>query len=119
MFEVFKYENVLPVDVDETLITKVPTGTTRPSNCIFLEYGKGVEVFLPCTDNIRLLIHHKITRNYGIIVWSANGKEWAEKVVRTLDLHQYVDIIMTKPNKYVDDKPVSNWMPNQIYLGVK
>lgn len=115
---VFEYENTLMVDVDETLITKVD-----PSNMnggfFPLAYGEDMWFFKQCPDNIALMKHHKVTRGFGIIVWSANGKEWAEKVVKHLKLEQYVDMIMTKPTKYLDDKDVNEWMPSRIWLGVE
>lgn len=116
--KVIEFENLLMVDVDETLITKIdPSG--RNGGFFTLQYGETLQFFDKCTENIALLIHHKKTRGYGIIVWSANGKEWAEKVVKHLEIDKYVDYIMTKPNKYLDDKPVETWMNSQIYLGVK
>lgn len=117
--KVFDYENWLPVDVDETLISKCPEYGERNGGVILLSYGEDAQFFTECTENIALIKHHKIVRGYGIVVWSANGKEWAEKVVRRLGLEKYVDLIMTKPHKYLDDKPVSDWMPCQIYLGNK
>ena len=114
--KVFGYENILMVDVDETLISKIDPSDKNGGFMTF-EYGEALEFFKPCNNNIALMKHHKKTRGYGIIVWSANGKEWAEKVVKRLKLQDYVDIIMTKPVKYLDDKPVQEWMPSQIYLG--
>lgn len=117
--QVLEQENWLPCDIDETLITRIRNIGDRNGGTILLSYGEDAQFFLPCEDNIALLKHHKITRGYGIIAWSANGKEWAQKVIERLKLTEYVDIVMTKPNKYLDDKPVASWMPQQIHLGVE
>lgn len=114
----FDYENWLPCDVDETLITRIDP-SNRNGGFMTIEYGGDLQFFDSCTDNVALLKHHKTVRGYGIIVWSANGKEWAEKIVKRLKLEEYVDIVMTKPSKYLDDKPVQEWMPSQIHLGVE
>lgn len=116
--KLLEFENWLMVDIDETLITKI-NPSERNGGYLTLAYGDTLEFFDRCNDNIALMVHHKKTRGYGIIAWSANGKEWAEKVVTALELEQYVDYIMTKPMKYLDDKPVETWMTSQIYLGTK
>lgn len=51
-----------------------------------------------------------------IIVWTASGYEWGQRVVETLNLTEYVDLVMTKPAKYVDDTDANEWMEH-VYLG--
>ncbi len=116
--KLIEFENILPVDVDETLITEV-NPSNKNGGYMLLQYGETARFYSPCHKNIALMKHHKQTRGYGIIVWSANGKEWAQKVVKRLELEEYVDYIATKPKEYLDDKPVSSWMPCQIHLGVE
>lgn len=105
-------DKILPVDIDGTLIEYV-----GKNDCDFvLEYGGLTVPLRKKRMNIALMKHHKTTRGYTILVWSANGKEWAETVIRKLKLQEYVDIIMTKPCKLLDDKPASEWMWDQINL---
>ena len=52
----------------------------------------------------------------SIIVWSAGGVKWAEAVVKALELEEYVDAILTKPDRIYDDKDSSEWMPKRRYF---
>lgn len=45
-----------------------------------------------------------------VVVWSAGGFAWAQEVVRVLGLEEYVDLILSKPKRYVDDLPCEEWM---------
>lgn len=45
-----------------------------------------------------------------IVVWSAGGYIWAKEVVKVLGLSDQVDLIMSKPTRYVDDLPCNEWM---------
>ena len=58
---------------------------------------------------------------YTIIVWSQSGGDWAEHIVKALDLEEYVDICLGKPNVYYDDIPVGSFMPdcNRFYYDVE
>lgn len=58
------------------------------------------------------LKEHKRIGDY-IIVWTSGGKEWADEVVHTLNLKDFVDVTMGKPDKYYDDLPHDEFMPYQ------
>ncbi len=70
---------------------------------------------VPHKKHIKLLRDFKC-RGYTIIVWSGGGYEWAETVVRTLNLEGYVDLVMTKPTKYIDDLQAVEILGSRIYL---
>lgn len=47
-----------------------------------------------------------------VIVWSAGGEEWARQAVEALQLQDYVDVIIAKPDAFYDDLPSSEFLPN-------
>lgn len=112
--KVIDNENTVFFDVDETLI----------QHCAYTDDCE-VEVEDPIADriitvnkhyqHIRLLKEEKARGRY-IVVWSAGGYQWAENVIKALDLSIYVDLVMTKPLAYVDDKPITEWLSRRIYI---
>ena len=106
-------ENVVMYDVDDTLVM---WGTTSILNEEFIcPYSNSVHHLLPNTKHIDLLKKHK-GRGLCVIVWSAGGALWAKEVITKLKLESYVDLIITKPNKYVDDLQASEILGTRIYL---
>lgn len=65
--------------------------------------------------HIKLLKDYK-NRGYQVVVWSAGGSKWAKAVVDALELQEYVDVIMVKPVKYVDDLPASEILGTRVYI---
>lgn len=49
-------------------------------------------------------------RGHTVVVWSAGGADWAETVVKKLELEEHVDLVISKPDWYFDDKPSSDWL---------
>jgi phosphoglycolate phosphatase-like HAD superfamily hydrolase len=103
--KVLETEHIVAFDVDETLIKwhkdhKVPgTGKIK----IVDPYSKEVLYLRPHSVHKRLLKQYK-ERGFGILVWSHAGSKWASVIVETLGLSEYVDLIMAKPARHVDDK---------------
>jgi predicted phosphatase len=95
------------IDVDETLITKF--STVKGDKELTLRYYGETVYANPINRHIRLLKSYK-KRGYEVTVWSANGYLWAKQVVEVLDLYQFVDIVASKPLKYVDDKDANTFM---------
>ncbi len=99
-------------DIDETLVS--------PTNW---NYPKKKQSFVNI-DGIRFYIHKRhVTllkefkaRGFTIILWSAGGSEWAKTIAIQLKLEPIVDFIMDKPNWYIDDKPSTKFMGEQIFL---
>lgn len=99
-------------DVDDTLvlwdhhiINKYPENCKVFKTC---EQDPGT-LLVPIIDTIQYL---KESKKHGctIIVWSSGGWEWAKHVVEVLELEDYVDAVMTKPHRYVDDLPCKEFM---------
>ena len=112
--KIIKNENVLCVDIDETLI--VSTDDKDAKTCpIWDQVTKSFLAVQPHKPHIRLL-HEEKSRGRFIIVWSRGGHAWAEAVVKGLGLLGTVDLIMSKPYAYIDDKPINEWLTEQIYI---
>lgn len=101
-----KSELPVVIDVDETLI-KDPKSDNDLT--LSFDYYGVFTTKVPIQRHIDLLKSYK-ARGYEVTVWSANGYQWAEEVVRVLRLETYVDHVATKPTKYVDDKDANTWM---------
>lgn len=67
--------------------------------------------------HIKLLEQFKY-QGHGIVLWSAGGWKWAEKAARMLKITHLVDLCINKPDWWLDDKSVSEFMPevNRIFL---
>lgn len=108
MIVIDKDQNVC-FDVDDTLlIYDFPNGF---KDTITIEHGvKNVQTsFVVNTPAVDLLKSY-YNNNKTIIVWSAGGFDWVEKVIKALNLEDFVDICMTKPEKYIDDLDANEWM---------
>jgi len=104
-------ESVICFDVDETLIMHKAGKLKVKDPYVEKTYHK----VKPHNKHIQLLKTHK-GRGYCIVVWSAGGVKWAENVVKALDLESYVDLIITKPLKYVDDLEADKILTSRVYL---
>lgn len=109
-------DKILCVDIDGTLVDYV---SVKDKFDHIISYGDVLVYLKERKMNRALMVHHKEVRDYFIIVWSANGKEWATKIIELLGLESQVDLIMTKPREYLDDKSVEKWMTNQIFVEEK
>ena len=116
--KVVRNRTVRPFDVDGTLI--VLYDPTVDANCYIdipdpIYPGKIIRL-RKNNAMIRLMLEEKHRGSY-ILVWSRGGYEWAETVIRALDLYDVVDIIMDKPLAYFDDMEVSRWLKDRVFIG--
>ena len=95
--QVLENELVVCFDVDGTLITPADDGPIK------LPYAGKISSFSALQAHVDLLKSYN-ERGFTVIVWSMGGHSHAKKVVEALKLERFVDIVMSKPNKYVDDK---------------
>lgn len=102
-------------DVDDTLIFWTPSfELNRPYQKIVFNFnGLEIEKYI-ISEHVEELKRQKESGSY-IIVWSASGYQWAEAIVKALKIEKYVDVCMSKPIRYYDDKDVSEWMPKRRY----
>lgn len=94
---VIENELIVFIDVDGTLIRPSDTGSIK------LPYGSTIKSYEPIMAHVDLVKEYH-NRGYWVTVWSAGGFQWAWKVVNALKLERYVNQVMSKPSKFVDDK---------------
>ncbi len=115
----FNKANLRMFDVDDTLIMHRILLITD-------SIDTQVEVVNPYSNesrnyrinqNMVKLLKEEYARGNPIVLWSRRGAAWAKAVAEALDLTQYVSLIMDKPMVYFDDRDVSEWMKDKIYIG--
>lgn len=112
---VIQSEQILPCDIDFTLLMwgKIKKGDKVVS---FLDPYTGeqklVKVNLP---NLKV-VTSRLARGATVLVWSASGYKWARAALKALKLDHKNIYVLSKPIGYVDDKPSTQWMGEQIYL---
>lgn len=116
--KVVKSNNISCFDVDNTLVMwdKNYRLNSADNSKVGLYYG-GEVVQLKKNKSHMLLLKQFKLRGDTIIVWSQNGYEWAEQVIAALKLENYVDFVMSKPLRHVDDKKEKEYIVgNYVYL---
>ena len=91
-------------DVDDTLI-HWESGFLQPHEGavkVVCPHDGSVTYHRPHKRHVGYLKKQK-AKGYTIIIWSAAGVGWAKAVIDALELEPYVDIVVSKPNKCIDD----------------
>ena len=122
MAQLINSDQVVVVDVDDTLLMwndghdiYLPSpGTIELTD----PYNHGMYFLKPHLEHIKLIQKYK-TQGYTVIVWSAGGCLWAQEAVTKLGISKYVDFIMAKPIKYVDDLKASEILGSRVYIPFK
>ena len=105
-----------PFDVDATLVFWIPIGKEPPPEALAVEYYGETVYVVPHEEHVRLL-KSSLARGRNIVVWSGNGFQWAENVLKALGFGDADNIlVMSKPAGYVDDLPCTEWMGNRVYI---
>lgn len=107
-----KGEKFIYFDCDDTLVMWF---TQSEDLLAFNNYGT-IEMLAPNPFCIAAL---KLAKKDGhtVVVWSGAGADWAEEVVKVLNLEQYVDVVLAKPESYHDDLPADQFMKDRINSG--
>jgi FMN phosphatase YigB (HAD superfamily) len=87
-------------DVDETLVIWNESHVPKDQ----LEYFhllKGEKFWIH-------MIHRKLlkefkARGHNVVVWSAGGSDWAKLIVEKIHLTNVVDLVVSKPDWFIDD----------------
>lgn len=112
--KVIRNERIIFVDVDETLVHHEKLPGTEPINVPNTGCFRDILVYAN-TPMVKILLEEDY-RGATIIVWSKGGYEWAEAVIKALQLEFAVDIIMSKPTAYLDDKEISEWLKDRVWI---
>lgn len=116
---VIKNEVIVCFDVDDTLVLwdkyLDPFNPQNEMKQFHNPYDDSYVYLKLHVRHIDLLKQYK-GRGFYVRVWSAGGWEWAESVVKTLGLEDYVDSIETKPSKYIDDLQASEILGVRVYI---
>lgn len=94
-------DRVSMFDVDETLVR--------------MEHQEdGTVKIVPIMEHVKLLKEFA-ARDFFIVVWSDGGAEWAKEVVELLNLTNFVDLVLSKPLWYIDDREANDWVMKRVY----
>lgn len=105
-------KNTVFFDVDDTLVLwTVPAG--KEEEALRFQDATGIVLALPHKRHIEAIREHK-ARGHFVVVWSQGGADWAEEVVKVLQLTHLVDVVMCKPSWFYDDIPSSLFMPESV-----
>lgn len=111
-------ENPFPFDVDDTLVMHCRENQIPFGDRVDVEDPIDTEKTIPMYVNrpmIRLM-EEEFARGSYIVVWSRGGYQWAVNVLKAIGVFEKVHLIMTKPKVYGDDKDVSEWLKDRVYL---
>jgi hypothetical protein len=112
--QVLENELCIEIDIDDTLLmTRYHIGL--PSINIVCPYNGTIETRYVHELHVKILKEHK-ARGWHITVWSAAGWPWAKAAVEALKLEDYVDVVRTKPLKYMDDLEAKDILGQRLYL---
>lgn len=112
-----KYENIVSVDVDETLIMHDHEKYPQLPK-VHLNYYGHDKICAVHTEHV-ILIKAYQKRGFWVRVNSNNGWKWAEKVVDALDLRDFVNEVCTKTSKYMDDhKDAAQVCGQHVYIPI-
>lgn len=109
----------LYVDVDDTLVAwSSHLLDSKVYEKISIPFDHFIEEAVINTHNVEHL-KKMARRGHVVIVWSAGGVDWANAVVKALELGTYVDAVLEKPTYYLDDvEDPRNWMGKYSYFTV-
>lgn len=103
--------NTIYFDVDHTLVMYDLPDDIMESKGIITYCHNHKELVVPHDEHIKMLKDCHNAKQV-VVVWSQRGSDWCETVVDLLGLREYVDLCVTKPQWYVDDCMVTDFMPH-------
>jgi hypothetical protein len=113
--QVIDRELIAHCDVDQTLILHSAPKPGQETVSITDPYDCVIRTYVVNRPMIKLIKDHA-ARGYFLIVWSANGWQWAEAVAKALDLQDTFELCMGKNLKYFDDLQAVDILGVRVYL---
>lgn len=116
--KIIKKDQVIVIDIDNTLIlwSKNHHEPGKNKIKIFDPLSQEALYLTPHKVHIRLLKQHK-ARGYFVIVWSKASYHWANAVVKALGIEEHINLVMSKPEKHIDDcENVVDILGPRVYL---
>lgn len=107
---ILKKDKVFYCDIDDTLIKFGPVPFLYGGRTVFITCDGLEKEYAVINGNITAIKEHK-QRGHGVIIWTKSTYLWAEAVIKALQLENYVDMIICKPEWIADDKSPTDWMP--------
>ena len=112
--QVITNEHIVGIDIDETLVHHLKDHTDTSLE-ILNPYSGSIIICDPIEKHIELLKQYK-GRGLCVVVWSKAGCQWAEMVIKELQLEEYVDLVMTKFDRFVDDLEAHEVLGERVYI---
>ena len=116
MYKLLEEVSITACDVDNTLVMWDKDFKNPGPGKIEFDYGSEKVYLKPHNFHVTFL-KHCCNRGDYVEVWSQNGYQWAEQVVKRLELENHVDIVRSKPSRHIDDKEsLEDIVGNRIYI---
>lgn len=116
--KILQSNNPVYFDIDNTLVREITDADSKGFLFTYVNHplrANAPTARIPLKANIQLL-KDMSARHRTIVVWSANGWQWAEAVIKALELENHVHYVIEKPIAYVDDLDASTFMGQRIFL---
>lgn len=107
----------LYVDIDDTLLIHNKSEYPVEMHIVVPHNGR-VFVGVPHHKNI-LMMEKFYNLGYDIIVWSKTGAMYAQAVIEKLKISHPIKAVLSKPDFYLDDKGVEEWMGPRVYRAIE
>lgn len=114
MYTKYKDIRTCYTDIDSTLIAYSNDPQFDPNNTLILGDGDHRVFVSPILPNITLLKDLKAI-GFNIVAWSQGGSDHASRVIDLLELENLIDVILPKPEFYVDDLPFEQQYIKRVF----
>jgi len=105
-------------DVDDTLAMWIyPEDVYKHPNVTYINcslFNEPIPVIIH-NKHVQQLISQKL-RGFVNVVWSYGGADWAEAIVKALNIENYVDVVCCKPDVVYDDLQKEEILLKRSYI---